>query len=71
MNCPECGYYRTIVIDCRDLKKDQTIRRRRECKKCGFRFTTYERVPDDESLSEKRARQMLNKIKNIIDDLKQ
>lgn len=69
MDCPKCGYYKTTVIDCRDHKRDETIKRRRECKKCGYRFTTYERIPDDESLSEKRARQAVQKIKNVIDDL--
>lgn len=42
MKCPECGYDDSKVIDSRPT--DNKIRRRRECTKCGCRFTTYEVV---------------------------
>jgi transcriptional regulator NrdR len=42
MNCPKCGYYDSKVIDSRPA--DNKIRRRRECLKCDYRFTTYESV---------------------------
>ena len=44
MKCPECKVQDTKVIESRDLEDGESIRRRRECLKCGFRFTTYERV---------------------------
>ena len=42
MRCPHCGDPETRVTDSRDT--GQEIRRRRECVRCGVRFTTYERV---------------------------
>lgn len=44
MRCPSCGELETRVIDSRDLDEGATIRRRRECSTCAWRFTTYERV---------------------------
>jgi len=41
MRCPSCHQGETDVIDSREAE-DGDIRRRRECKRCGFRFTTYE-----------------------------
>jgi transcriptional repressor NrdR len=46
MRCPFCGYTEDKVVDSREAKMGDTIRRRRECAKCGRRFTTYER-PDE------------------------
>ncbi|MGH2455189.1 MAG: transcriptional regulator NrdR [Candidatus Limnocylindria bacterium] len=43
MRCPRCNQAGTRVIDSRDLEAGSTIRRRRECESCAFRFTTYER----------------------------
>ncbi len=43
MRCPRCEETGTRVIDSRDLEAGSTIRRRRECEACGYRFTTYER----------------------------
>lgn len=42
MKCPFCGYEESKVIDSRPTDEGQRIRRRRECLKCGKRFTTYE-----------------------------
>lgn len=43
MRCPRCEANGTRVIDSRDLESGSTIRRRRECEACSYRFTTYER----------------------------
>jgi transcriptional repressor NrdR len=43
MRCPRCNERGTRVIDSRDLDSGSTIRRRRECEACAYRFTTYER----------------------------
>lgn len=44
MKCGQCQEVDTKVIESRDVTDGQAIRRRRECCKCGYRFTTYERV---------------------------
>lgn len=46
MKCPFCGNIEDKVIDSRTSKDGDAIRRRRECLKCGKRFTSYERVED-------------------------
>ena len=42
MKCPYCGCEESKVIDSRPTDDGERIRRRRECLKCGKRFTTYE-----------------------------
>ncbi|MGD2061685.1 MAG: transcriptional regulator NrdR [Acidimicrobiia bacterium] len=44
MLCPACGASETRVIDSRPAENGSSIRRRRECEGCGYRFTTYERL---------------------------
>ncbi|GAH07721.1 unnamed protein product, partial [marine sediment metagenome] len=44
MKCPYCGHYDTGVIESRHIESELVIRRRRICKKCNKRFTTYERI---------------------------
>jgi transcriptional repressor NrdR len=44
MRCPKCGHQEDKVIDSRASREGATIRRRRECLSCGFRFTTYEEI---------------------------
>lgn len=44
MRCPYCGYEESKVIDSRPTDENERIRRRRECVKCGKRFTTYETI---------------------------
>lgn len=44
MRCPKCGCQDDKVIDSRASREGATIRRRRECIACGFRFTTYEEI---------------------------
>jgi len=46
MKCPFCGYLEDKVIDSRLSQDGDVTRRRRECLKCGKRFTTYERVEE-------------------------
>jgi len=46
MNCPFCGFKEDRVIDSRESKEGDVIRRRRECLQCGRRFTTYERIDE-------------------------
>lgn len=44
MKCPYCGSRETEVVETRDSEDVETIRRRRACRTCEKRFTTYERV---------------------------
>lgn len=44
MKCPFCAHENTKVIDSRPADDNNSIRRRRECEKCGKRFTTYEKI---------------------------
>src|SRR5258706_3199974 len=44
MRCPKCGGQDDKVIDSRASREGATIRRRRQCIGCGYRFTTYEEV---------------------------
>ncbi len=46
MKCPFCGFENDRVVDSRESKEGESIRRRRECLKCGKRFTTYERIDE-------------------------
>jgi transcriptional repressor NrdR len=43
MNCPFCGHKEDKVIDSRESKEGDVVRRRRQCLGCERRFTTYER----------------------------
>ena len=44
MKCAQCSSTDSKVVESRDVAEGEAIRRRRECLKCGYRFTTYERV---------------------------
>jgi len=46
MKCPFCGFAEDKVVDSRESKEGESIRRRRECLKCEKRFTTYERIDE-------------------------
>jgi transcriptional repressor NrdR len=46
MKCPFCGNLEDRVVDSREAKVGESIRRRRECARCGRRFTTYERIDE-------------------------
>ena len=53
MNCPDCNNDRTRVLDTGSNADGDAVRRRRECQRCSFRFTTYER-PEWDSLQVKK-----------------
>ena len=44
MKCPECGHEEDKVVDSRPHQDGRAIRRRRECLKCGKRYTTFEYI---------------------------
>ena len=44
MKCPFCQHLEDKVVDSRESKEGEVIRRRRECLSCGKRFTSYERI---------------------------
>ena len=44
MKCPFCGHIEDKVVDSRESKEGEVIRRRRECLNCAKRFTSYERI---------------------------
>jgi transcriptional repressor NrdR len=46
MKCPYCGFIQDRVVDSRESKDADSIRRRRECEACHKRFTTYERIDE-------------------------
>lgn len=46
MKCPFCGHLEDRVIDSRESKEGEAIRRRRQCLGCERRFTTYERIDE-------------------------
>lgn len=56
MKCPKCKEPDTRVIDSRPVEDGYTIRRRRECPACGYRFTTYEKLELDIVIIKKDGR---------------
>ena len=46
MKCPYCAHLGDKVVDSRESKEGEVIRRRRECLECGRRFTSYERIDE-------------------------
>lgn len=54
MRCPRCGHLEDRVIDSRQSREGDSIRRRRECEGCGTRFTSYERIEQPVPLIVKR-----------------
>ncbi len=70
MKCMYCGCEDSKVIDSRSADEGRTIRRRRECVKCGRRFTTYETIEDTPVLvvksSGNRQAYDAQKVKNGI-----
>ncbi len=46
MTCPFCGHIEDRVVDSREAKEGDVVRRRRECLSCQRRFTTYERIDE-------------------------
>jgi len=56
MRCPKCGSRDDKVIDSRQSRDSSSIRRRRECLSCGYRFTTYEEIERSDFRVVKRDR---------------
>jgi transcriptional repressor NrdR len=56
MRCPKCGSRDDKVIDSRQSRDSSSIRRRHQCLKCGYRFTTYEEIERSDLRVVKRDR---------------
>lgn len=65
MKCPKCPDGGTKVIESRDVTEGESIRRRRQCLSCDYRFTTYERVerPNLVVVKKDGTRQMFSREK--------
>ncbi len=65
MKCPYCEFEESKVIDSRPTDEGEAIRRRRECLKCGKRFTTYEKIENIPLMVIKKdgSRQMFDRMK--------
>ena len=72
MKCPYCSNEDTKVIDKRETEDLEATRRRRECLKCGKRFTTYERIEEADIIVVKKegSRERFNRQKLINGILK-
>src|SRR5262245_37591981 len=55
MKCPYCAHLGDKVVDSRESREGEVIRRRRECLECGKRFTSYERIDELPSMVVKKA----------------
>lgn len=55
MRCPFCGHMEEKVVDSREARDGEVIRRRRQCLNCGRRFTTYERIEEIQFMVVKRG----------------
>ncbi|MCQ2589342.1 MAG: transcriptional regulator NrdR [Treponema sp.] len=54
MRCPYCGNTEDKVLESRTLANGESIRRRRECVSCGYRFTSFERIDEKPFMVVKR-----------------
>lgn len=65
MRCPYCGSNEDKVLESRTMGNGETIRRRRECISCGYRFTSYERIEEKPFMVVKRdgRREPFDRIK--------
>lgn len=70
MRCIQCQYADTKVIESRDAADSRAIRRRRVCPRCGYRFTTYERIERPQLIVVKQdgTRQLFSREK-LLDGL--
>jgi len=66
MKCPFCGFLNDKVVDSRESKEADSIRRRRECLQCGKRFTTYEQIEDVQPVVVKKDGRRENFDRNKI-----
>lgn len=67
MKCSNCNNKSSKVLDSRPIEEGRSIRRRRECEECGFRFTTFERIEEPPLIVVKKdgARQEYSREKLI------
>jgi transcriptional repressor NrdR len=65
MKCPKCTYEDTKVVESREAGDGDSIRRRRECLQCGYRYTTYERLerPNLAIVKKKGERELFDRRK--------
>ena len=65
MRCPYCGNLDDKVLESRTMVNGESIRRRRECLACGYRFTSYERIDEKPFMVVKRdgRRQPFDRVK--------
>lgn len=65
MRCPYCGNIEDKVLESRTMVNGESIRRRRECLACGYRFTSYERIDEKPFMVIKRdgRRQPFDRLK--------
>ncbi len=71
MKCPVCLFQDTKVIDSRVASDGFSIRRRRECLKCGFRFSTYEEIEIlDLSIVKRDGRKEVYSREKMVNGLK-
>lgn len=54
MRCPNCGSLDDKVLESRTMAQGESIRRRRACNACGYRFTSYERIEEKPFMVVKR-----------------
>ena len=65
MRCPYCGSHDDKVLESRTMANGESIRRRRECLGCGYRFTSYEHIEEKPFMVVKRdgRRQPFDRVK--------
>ncbi len=65
MRCPFCGNLDDKVLESRSMANGESIRRRRECTSCGYRFTSYEHIEEKQFMVVKRdgRRQIFDRAK--------
>lgn len=68
MKCPSCQIGETKVIESRDVANGESIRRRRECLDCQYRYTTYERLerPSVTIIKKDGTRQLYDRAKLVV-----
>lgn len=69
MRCPDCDSLDVKVIDSRPKGVGNAVRRRRQCKACGERFTTYEQTAVGESTSPVSLEEMVRQVKQQIREI--
>ncbi len=57
MKCPRCDSSKTRVVDSREADDGRSVRRRRECESCEFRFTTFEHIEESMPMVVKKGGQ--------------